>query len=181
MRWTSLVLGSVVTLFLVVTSTLAVAYEDVGHDAEGDSTEESGAYDLRSSVRSVVRGPNHRNLRVATRTYEADFWVGSYVYIDAKLDARGGLAADAILHAWILDMSGSGCQLESRSGRVLRRGTLRFLGEGEPSEGDRFDGVSCRVPVHPLHPTKRIRWKVRIIHGNGEPVFDVAPDAAMYG
>lgn len=179
MPGTGLILGTVAALCLVVVPTPAAAYVDVGYDAEGDSTEEGGAYDIRSSVRSVVRGPNHRNLRVATRTNDADFWPGSYVYIDAKLDARGGRAADAVLHAWILDMSGSGCQLESLSGRVLSRGRFRYVGEA--SEGDPFDGVSCRVPVHSLHPTKAIRWNVRIIYGNGEPVFDMAPNAGMYG
>jgi hypothetical protein len=76
-------------------------------------------------------------------------------------------------------MSGSGCQLESLSGRVLTRGRFRYVGEA--LEGDRFDGVSCRIPVHSLHPTKAIRWNVRIIYGNGKPVFDITPDAGMHG
>lgn len=177
MRSISLMLGSVMALCLVMAPTSAAAYVDVGYDAEGDSMEEGGAYDIRSSVRSVVRGAHHRNLRVATRTRDADFWPGSYVYIGARLDARGGPAADAVLLAWILDMSGSGCQLESLSGRVLARGTFHYVGS---EEGDSFDGISCSVPVHALHPTRTIRWKVSIIYGNGEPVFDEAPDAGMY-
>jgi len=72
-----LILGTVAALCLVVMPTPAAADVDIGYDAEGDSTEESGAYDIRSSVRSVVRGPNQRNLRVATRINDADFWPGS--------------------------------------------------------------------------------------------------------
>jgi hypothetical protein len=87
-----LILGTVAALCLVVVPTPAAAYVDIGYDAEGDSTEESGAYDIRSSVRSVVRGPNQRNLRVATWINDADFWPGSYVFIDAssmpEADAR---------------------------------------------------------------------------------------------
>jgi hypothetical protein len=84
------------------------------------------------------------------------------------LDARGGRQADAVLHIWYLDMAGEGCELETRSSRLIRRGSLRFV--GEPSEDiPHYFGVSCRVPVHRLHPTKKIRWRVSIIYGNEEP------------
>lgn len=42
-----LILGTVAALCLVVVPTPAAAYVDIGYDAEGDSTEESGAYDIR--------------------------------------------------------------------------------------------------------------------------------------
>ena len=184
MRRTGVILASVVGASLIIGSTSAAAYVDVGYDPQGDSTNESGAYDIRSSVRSVVEGPHGQFLRVAARTNDADFWAGSYIYIDARLDARGGRAADAILHMWILDMSGSGCELQSRSGRLLRRGVLRFVGEPtqqEDDDADFYEAVACRVRVHRLHSTKPIRWNVSFIYGNGEPVFDVAPNVGMYG
>lgn len=185
MRWTGLILGSMVTLLPVVASTPALGYEDVGYDAEGDSTADpdlygAGMYDIRSSERRVVRGPNHRNLTVATRVSDRDFWGGSYVSVDAMLDARGGRQADAVLHIWMMDMSGNGCELQTRGGRLIRNGSLRFVGEPSGDDPPHYVGVSCRVPVHRLHPTKEIRWKVSIIYGNGEPVFDVAPNEGMY-
>ena len=69
-----------------------------------------------------------------------------------------GRPADAIMHVWSEDMSGSGCDLTTLSGRVLKHGRLRT--------GAQY--ASCRVPVHPLQIRKRIRWKV----GMSE---DVAP------
>ena len=100
--------------------------------------------------------------------------------MDAMLDARGGPQADAVLHIWILDLSGNGCELQTRSGRLIRRGSLRFVGEPSGNEIPYYDGVSCLVPVHRLHPTKEIRWKVSTISGNEEPVFDTAPNEGMY-
>ena len=182
MRRTSLILAGI-TVSLVVSSTPVAAYVDVGHDPNGDSTSDTdvyvAAYDIRSSVRSVVHGQHGRYVRIATRTYDADFWVGSWIYVTARLDARGGRAADVILRVWILDMSGSGCQLETRSGRVLKTGVFRLVGES--SEDGRFLGVTCRVPLHALRRTKAIRWKVLTVYGNGEPGFDVAPNVGMYG
>src|SRR5262245_40595228 len=112
----------------------AVAYVDSGTDPEGDSTSETGAFDISSSTRSVVRGSHRRNLKITTRTYGPDFSIQSFIHIDARLDARGGRQADAVLHIWIEDMSGSGCQLQTRSGRLLGEGRLGFV--GDPSTDD---------------------------------------------
>ena len=117
---------------------------------------------------------------MGTRVSQPDFWGGSWAYVDAKLDARGGRHADAVLHIWILDMGGQGCELQTRSGQLIRKGSLRFVGEPTEDEIPHYVGVSCRVPVHRLHPTKEIRWKVSTIYGNEEPVFDVAPNEGMY-
>jgi hypothetical protein len=177
MRRRTLMVTGLVALILVIGSLPAAAYVDVGYDPQGDS--DGGAYDIRSTVRSVVQEVHGRSLRVAIRTYEAAFAVGSWVYVDVRLDARDGRAADAIMHMWIADMSGSGCRLETRSGRVLKKGTFRIVDYNfEEDEGS--DTVSCRVPVRPLHPTKTIRWKVSTIYANGEPVFDTAPNVGMY-
>jgi hypothetical protein len=185
MRLVRLVLVSLIAV-LAMGSTPAAAYVDSGADPEGDSEFEAlegpGNYDISFSTRSVVQGPQRKNLRIGTRVYDPDFWLGSWVFVDVKLDARGGQQADAVLHIWILDQSGNGCQLETRSGRLLRRGTLRFVGApvenefGHPS----YFGVNCRVPVYRLHPTKAIRWKITTVYGNGEPVFDTAPNEGMY-
>lgn len=180
-RRTRLVLGGVVAVVLGLGAGPAMAYVDSGADPGGDTTDSGDSYDIRSTVRSVVQGPRRKNLRIGTRLYEPDFQPGSWVFVDAKLDARGGRQADAVLHLWILDMSGSGCELQTRSGRLIRRGSGRFVGEAVDDEGvPHFIGVSCRVPVHRLHATKDIRWKVTTIYGNGEPVFDVAPNEGMY-
>ena len=177
MRRGTLMVTGLVALVLVMGSLPAAAYVDVGYDPQGDNS--GGMFDIRSTVRSVVQKAHGRYLRVAVRTYEADFRVDSWVYVDVRLDARGGRAADALLHMWILDMSGSGCRLETRSGRVLKNGAFHIVDYNfEEDQGS--DTVSCRVLVRPLHPTKTIRWKVSTISGNGEPVFDVAPNVGMY-
>ena len=77
-----------------------MAYVDSGTDPVGDSEFEelqgAGDYDINFSTRSVVQGPRRKNLRIGTRVSEPDFWGGSWVYVDAKLDARGGRQADAV-------------------------------------------------------------------------------------
>lgn len=167
MRREVLSLAGLVVLLLIAGSLSAAAYVDVGYDAD-----DADSYDIRSTARSVQRGEYSRRLRVAVHTYDEAFWPGSWVTIDAALDARGGPAADATLHMWIADMSGSGCELTTRSGRLLARGRLRSLDATT---------IVCRARVHPLHPTKAIRWKVTIANADGEPVYDVAPNRGMYG
>ena len=180
MRRTRLILGSIVAVVLVGASP-ASAYVDSGTDPEGDSTHED-SYDIDSTTRSVVQGARHRNLRITTRTYGSDFQLDSWAYIAAKVDSRGGRQADAVLRIWVLDLEGNGCELVTRSGRLLSRGILQFVSEREGSDDGTPEhfGVSCRVPMHPLPATKTIRWKVSTISGNGEPVFDVAPNEGMY-
>lgn len=152
---------------------------DSGTDPQGDSTGESDIYDIRFSKRAVVQLQQRRNLRIVTRLYEPDFGPGSWVNVDSMLDPRGGRRADAVLHIWILDMTGNGCELQTRSGQRIRRGTLRFV--ARPGKDERgYLGVSCHMPVYRLNATKRIRWRVTTIYGNGEPVFDVAPREGMY-
>jgi hypothetical protein len=178
MRLTHLVLGSAIGITLIAVSTPAAAYSDAGFDPEGDSAKYDGVdYDISFTRRSVVQGEG-RTLKITTKTHDSVFWPGSWVYVDAKLDARGGRQADAVLSIWILEMSGSGCELQTLGGGLIRRGTFRFV--GDPTEDDTYFGVTCRVPVHRLHPTKAIRWKVRTIYGNGEPVVDAAPNEGMY-
>lgn len=96
--------------------------------------------------------------------------------------ARGGRQAGAVLRIWIRDLKGNGCELLTRSGRLLRRGAFRFVGEREGSDDGSPEhyGVSCRVPVYPLQATKTIRWKASTIFGDGEPVFDAAPNEGMF-
>jgi hypothetical protein len=160
MRRGALTLAGLVSVFLLASSLPAAAYMNVGYDPQDSDSE-----DISSTALSVQRGEHARRLRVIVHTYDEAFWPDSYFSIDARLDARGGRAADATLHMWIMDMSGSGCELTTRSGRVLERGRFR-----SPDATT----VVCRVRVHPLHPTKAIRWKVTIID-------DVAPDVGMYG
>lgn len=185
MRWTRRILWSAIAVPLLIGSTSAAAYVDSGFDPKGDSTDEIDGYpigyDISFTTRSVVQGPRRMNLRIGTRLHDPDFWVGAWVYVDARLDARGGRQADAVLHMWVLDMSGNGCELQTRGGRLIRKGTLRFVGERETEDAlSHYVGVSCRVPVYGLHPTKEIRWKVIVTHGNGEPVIDLAPNEAMF-
>ena len=40
--------------------------------------------------------------------------------------------------------------------------------------------LAAGVPVYPLQATKFIRWKASTIFGDGEPVFDAAPNEAMF-
>lgn len=164
MRRGALVLAALVSLILVAGSLPAAAYVNVGYDPD-----DADIYDIRSTVRRVERGEHGRFLSLKVRTYDGSFAVDSYLHIDTRLDARGGRAADAVLSMWILDMSGSGCQLETRSGRVLKKGSFR----------SNSHMVACRVPLHPLHPTKEIRWKVTT--GSAPAYIDVAPDVGMYG
>ena len=166
MRRSALVLAGL-SVILLVGAMPAAAYVNVGYDPE-----DADSYDIRSTARSVQRGEHGRRLRLVVQTHDQAFEPGSWVRIDARLDATGGRAADATLNMWIIDMSGSGCELTTRSGRLLARGHFRSPGSTT---------VVCRVRVHPLHPTKAIRWKVTTAYGDGEPVYDVAPNRGMYG
>ena len=182
MRRTRLILGSIVAV-VVVGATPAAAYVDSGTDPQGDNTGRAdgvGEYDIRFTTRGVVQGPHRKNLIVGERTYEADFEAPSYVLAEVKLDARGGRRADAILEFWVLDLSGTGCELETRTGRLLRRGTFRFVARSGTSDDGhpQYLGISCRVPVARLHPTKEIRWKISLSHG-GVDLFDKAPNEGM--
>jgi hypothetical protein len=180
MRGTDFIRGSVVAVVLAVGASPAMAYVDSGTDLQGDNSgavDGVGDYDIRSTTRSVVQGPHRKNLRIGVRTYEADFQAPSYVIAEVKLDARGGRRADAILEIWVLDQSGTGCELETRTGRPLRRGTFQFIARSDASGEDlpAYFGIGCRVPVYRLHPTKEIRWRVSLTHGGAE-MFDRAPN-----
>lgn len=169
MRRSIVLFAGLLATILVVGSLPAAAYVDVGHDPDDSGS----SYDIRSTVRGVQRGEHARRLRLVVDTYDEVFWPGSYVMIDVRLDARGGRAADATLHMWMMDMSGSGCELTKRSGPLLGRGRFRVLDATT---------VVCRVRVHPLHPTKTIRWKV--VTRNPDTTrnaYDVAPNHGMYG
>src|SRR3989337_276449 len=105
-RRSLLLLAGLVAVILVVGSLPAAAYVDVGYDPQ-----DSDAYDIQSTVRRVQRGREGRVLKVFLHTYGDDLGPGSWVSIAARLDARGGRAADAILGIGIQDQSGSGCSL----------------------------------------------------------------------
>jgi hypothetical protein len=177
MRRVAIILAGVVAFLLLLGPAPAAAYSDSGTDPQGDSAGPDGAYDISFSSRSVFEWQHRRSLRIKVRTYERDFWSGSYLFIDAKLDARGGREADAILHLWILDQSGSGCALLSRAGRLLKAGRFRIT--GNPDYDEFSNGVFCRVRVFRLHPTKAIRWKVRVLQPDSGPTWDKAPNEGM--
>ena len=164
-------LVGLVTTILVATSLPAAAYVDKGYDPE----DQPDSYDVRSTVRRVEQGKRGRYLKVVVRIYEGQPPLDQLDYVwsmDVRLDSRGGRAADAILRLWSYDNAGSGCDLTKPSGRLLKHGRLRT--------GPQF--ASCRVPVHPLHPRKRIRWRVAVTDnpGSQDPPVDVAPDVGMY-
>lgn len=168
-RTIATLVGIVVTIF--VASVPAAAYVDVGYDPR----DQPEYLDVRSSVRRVDHLKHGRSLKVTVRIYEGDTPLNDPNHTWAfyfLLDARGGRAADALMHLWAADMSGAGCRLESRSGHVLKQGNLRTSEKA----------ASCRVPVHALRPTKRIRWKIRTGFAFS-PGFgaEVAPNVGMYG
>ena len=169
MRRSIIVLVSLVGVILA-TSPPAIAYVDVGYDARDGG---QGVYDIRSTSRIVEFGEQRRYLKVIVKIYDADFDTGSYISIDARLDANRGRPADAVVHMYIADMSGSGCDLRTAYGRRLERGKFRI--------NRNHKAVSCRVPTYRLRPTKTIRWKVTVSYLGGSPVYDVAPDVGMYG
>jgi len=162
-------LAGLVALILIVGSLPAAASVDIGYDPdETDVTH----MDIRSSVLRVEDGRNGRFLKVAARIFEEEDPI--YWGFTVRLDARGGRSADAVIDMEREDISGSGCRLETRSGRRLKDGVFRLSLNGLK--------VSCRVPLHPFHPTKAIRGKVISFSGlPGSDVSDVAPNRGMYG
>lgn len=169
MRRSIVLLAGLLATVLVVGSLPAAAYVDVGYDPQDSDT-----YDIRSTLRRVQRGKEARFLKIVVRTYGEDLGPGGWVSIDALLDAKKGRAADAILHMWIADMSGSGCELTKRAGGVLKVGHLRVAGSDHSA-------IACRVRTHRLHPDKAVRWRITITSLDGGPAYDVAPDSGMYG
>ena len=164
------VLSAGLGVFLVLATSLpAAAYVDVGYDPDDQP---DGTYDIRSTSRRVEPAKHGRYLKVVVRIDDEDARSISSTTPGASTSEsmpEVDEPRDAILHLWSEDLSGSGCDVTTRSGRLLRHGSL--------GTGATF--ARCRVPVHPLHPSKRIRWRVAMSDSGGS-VVDLAPDVGMY-
>jgi hypothetical protein len=146
---------------LVLPAGSALAYEDSGSDPDDRSF--VGDPDIRSTVRTVWTTDSGRALRVTFRAYER---LGKFWSVTVLLDARGGPKVDHVMNLWNADQSGRGCD-------VYPRGQS---GESVPGGFDqRGDTARCRVPTSLVHPTKRIRWKLRSPSGYVHAV-DIAPN-----
>ena len=144
-----------VCVSLVLPAAPAFAYEDRGFDPEDQS--DVGIPDIRSTVRTVRTTDSGRTLRVKFRAYER---LSNYWFVTVKLDARGGPKVDHVMNLVNGDTEGTWCL-------VYPKGHHH-----ESLRGDfvqRRDMARCRVPTSLVHPTKRIRWRLRSID-------DIAPD-----
>ena len=148
---------------LVLPAESALAYEDSGFDPD-DRRVVGYDPDIRSTVRTVWRTGSGRALRVSFRAYER---LGIYWFVTVLLDARGGPKVDHVMGLSNADQSGKGCGVYPRGHRkeVVQGGFLQ-----------RGDMARCRVPTSLVHPTKRIRWKLRSPSGYVHNNVDIAPN-----
>ena len=114
-------LVSILVAIVTMAKTSASAYDDTGYD-ERDQAE---GYDIRSTTRRVYDGNDRRVLKIVVRIYEGDRPLDDQNYVwsmEVTLDSKGGLASDALVRLWSEDLSGRGCELETRRGRTLTDG-----------------------------------------------------------
>jgi hypothetical protein len=151
---------------LVLPAESALAYQDRGFDPD-DRRVVGYDPDIRSTVRTVWTTDGGRALSVKFRAYEE---LGVYWDVTAYLDSRGGHRADYLIDMVNADQSGAGC-------RVYRRKHSERAVDGRfRQHGDR---ARCRVPARLVHPTKRIRWRLRSESGYVDTV-EAAPDHGWY-
>jgi hypothetical protein len=157
-------------VLLVLPAESALAYQDRGLDPD-DRAAVGLDPDIRSTVRSVwTTEGGGRVLRVRVRAYDR---LGIYWYVIAYLDSRGGPRADYVMRFRVdTDHRSKECNVNA-SGHP-----------GSPDRGwlrQRGDTATCRVPASLVHPTKRIRWRLRSPSGYGRNT-DVAPNGGgWYG
>jgi hypothetical protein len=148
-------------------------YVDTGYDLDDVPIDEGSCCqqdpDVRSTTRKVATNTRGgRSLYITVRAYEA---LQGYWTVQVFLDTRGGPHTDAKMR---LADSGVG---PTRCG-------VRFLAEGPRRQGilhlPRFgDRATCRVPLHWVHPRKRIRWRLVSpagVEGSEPGVDEYAPD-----
>jgi len=90
-------------------------------------------------------------------------------YVSTGYDPRDATAFDIRSTVRAVERGDHGRRLRIAVSKRLKHGTLRFSATA----------ITCRVLVHPLHPTKAIRWNVAVGRIGEEP-YDVAPDHGMY-
>jgi len=144
----------------------AAAYVSTGTDP----SESGSSLDITGSTRRVWHAADGRRYLEIGVTFTES---GSYFSIQARVDARGDEFADSIIYMFSGDgASGgkTGCKVK-HAGR-FNPGALTFV----------LGGITCRVRLHHLHPTKRVRWRLlgRPAYAYSDPL-DHAPDKGWYG
>lgn len=164
------------TLVAVVTATLlssaspVVAYVSRGRDpAEG-----LGADVITSRRRVWVRHDGHRyvEVRIGLSPEEQSLY---FFKIRVRLDTRGDGSPDAAMYLVAGDAASGAGNPSCMVTALGRRHEGRLLGIGSKT--------GCRARAAWLHPTKKIRWKIR-----GEQYYqydppagaDLAPDVGWY-
>jgi hypothetical protein len=147
--------------------------QSVEYYARGWDGNDRPAYlpDVRSSLRKVFRGPEHRWLVVRVTAYEP--W-SMWFRVRVGLDSRLGPKPDFMMNIYNADMDGgAGCW-------VKRQGAGSHAGHIKGSFSQHEEVITCRIRASRVPADKHIRWFVRAASLNDVSRYDRAPDHGWY-